>query len=463
MGYLILLFRRRQGALGRFRTPAPLPDGQEQAWLEQYLLPLRAEEVGAMWDRTIGPPEVAALIARWVAEGKVRSRVEESSGFLGLGKERILHLELIAGRDAFTGYELTLLNKFFFRGDTTDTKRLREYYKGSGFDPAGALREGLESRLASRPGWQEKANPAPDWKPTGLLFLAGLGCLVADFFVGTEAAFFSGFFFFFPLIPTYIIAAIVASVQRKRVQKVQRGMFWVAPPAGPLLGWVGLFAVSSPMEMDPTMSWSPGYFALLGYGLLAIGIIRSVFNIASSRESEEGVSLRRWLASARNYFAGELRREKSAVLRRDVPLPDGLRARPQRRRLVPRLRRGRRHGDADGSALPERRRLFGWWFLGRRRRFHRRRRAVRRRRRQRQLGGGGHLGGQRRGRSVEQLLERRLLGRQLVRRRQRRRLVGKPFSHRRPEISPIGHARLPLKGGATFVSPCGYAFIPTGW
>lgn len=310
MAYLLSGFLNRQRELGRFQALPALPAGQEKEWVEQNLLRLRAEEVGAFWDRKIGPPEVAALIARWVAEGKVASRVEEKPQFFGLGKERTLHLELLVARESFEAYERPVLEAFFFEGRHTDTRKLREYYKRSGFDPASQLRQGLEERLASRVGWEEKAERAPAKKPTLLLFLAGMVCLLGDFLVDVEAAFLSGFFFFFPLIPIYIVPAIIAFVSRARVDKLRRRILIFSLPPWLYLPWLGLFTLVAPMEMDRGFEWSPGYLATLGYALLVAGIYRSVLNMASSRESREGIASRKWLGAARAYLERELRREQ---------------------------------------------------------------------------------------------------------------------------------------------------------
>lgn len=310
--YLLRAFVKRQGELGRFAALPSLPAGQEPAWLEQNLLSLRAEEVGAFWDRKVGPPEVAALIARWVAEGKLQSRVEEKAGgAFGFGKERILHLELLVGKNSFEPYERQLLDELFFDSRTRiDTKAIQTYYKDTGFDPAGTLRQGLEDRLAARPGWEEKKERAPARKPTALLFLAGIATLFADFLFDTEGAFFSAFFFFVPLIVIYVISAIVGVMFRSQTSRLGLGTFLISlMPAGYLL-LLTLFALSGPIEMDQTFSWSPSYLTLVGYGLLLLSIYRSVLNIASSRETRDGIAWRRWLAAARQYLAAELRREQ---------------------------------------------------------------------------------------------------------------------------------------------------------
>lgn len=309
--YLLRDFVRRQRELGRFDQLPPLPAGQEGEWLERNLLGLRPEEVGAFWDRKVGPPEVAALIARWVAEGKMGSRLEETPGFLGLGGERILHLELLVGREVFEPYERQLVDQFFFGGrNQVDTKSLRAHYKSTGFDPASSLRLGLEARLDSRPGWEEKKERAPAKLPTLLLFLTGFASLFADFVIGVEAAFFSGFFFFLPLIPLYIISSIVGYSWRSRVDRLWRGLFWMSLlPLGYFL-LLGLLVMSGPVQVDRALQWSPGYLAVLGYGILLLAIYRSVLNMASSREKREGIATRKELGAARQYLARELSRQQ---------------------------------------------------------------------------------------------------------------------------------------------------------
>ena len=65
-------------------------------WLHENLLSWKAEEAGAAWDDRVEAPEVAALLARLVTEGKIASRVESKSGFLS--KKQVLHLTLEAPR-----------------------------------------------------------------------------------------------------------------------------------------------------------------------------------------------------------------------------------------------------------------------------------------------------------------------------------------------------------------------------
>src|SRR5690606_23105477 len=106
-----------------------------------------AEVIGAAWDRSVGAPEVAALLARLVQEGKLSSRVEPG------GRRPVLHLRRIVPFEAFPGYERELISGLFFDGrEETDTEAIREHYRKQGFDPASTIRAPLNARLKVLPG-----------------------------------------------------------------------------------------------------------------------------------------------------------------------------------------------------------------------------------------------------------------------------------------------------------------------
>lgn len=309
MVYLWRDFRQKQAAIGRFDPLPTLPPGEEIAWILRF----RPEEIGALWDRSVGPPEVAALMARWVSEGKLRTRVEEAPVFLGFGKKTILHLELLVDRDSnFVSHEYLLINGFFFGGRTqVNTEEIRKHYKNSGFDPAGLIRKGLEDRLEAHPEWKEKATRAPAKKPTLLLVLAGFVGLFLSLVVDVEATIFS-LPLIFLFIPVYAISAIAALMNRGAIEKVGLRIGLISIP--PILFFLAMSiqVLVSPIVVDPTFSYSPGYFVVLGFGLLLLGVYRSVLNIASSRESREGIGTRKWLAAARRYLQHQLSQESPA-------------------------------------------------------------------------------------------------------------------------------------------------------
>ena len=182
-GFWLLLFARglswyrHEQRLGRFLSV----DGPvDRAWLDRHVFSLPPEVVGAAWDRSTGAAEVAAVIARLVQEGKLVSRVEQP-GFRLFGRTfrspagPVLHLTLRSEREAFKGYERQLINGLFIDGDTTDTRRVRAYYrrKEKSFDPVDKLRWPLADRVGRLTG--DAVRPLTwSWMPVAVLFAAGL-------------------------------------------------------------------------------------------------------------------------------------------------------------------------------------------------------------------------------------------------------------------------------------------------
>ncbi|HWN45444.1 MAG TPA: hypothetical protein VNW71_24675, partial [Thermoanaerobaculia bacterium] len=131
-----VLFRQEEAKRGRFE-PLPGPREWDETWLRENVLDLRPEEVGALWDRQTGAPEVAAVLARMVAEGKLESWVTPGFNLLGIAfSPGVLHLRLKVQRFQLAGYELKLVDKLFLDADETDTKKVRQHYKSTGFDPS---------------------------------------------------------------------------------------------------------------------------------------------------------------------------------------------------------------------------------------------------------------------------------------------------------------------------------------
>ena len=88
---------------------------------------------------------MTAVIARLVTEGKIKSRIESKPTFFG--KREVLHLELLTDAESLTGYEGKLVKALFFGGRTTDTDRIKEHYKKTGFDPVGPIRAPLQAAV----------------------------------------------------------------------------------------------------------------------------------------------------------------------------------------------------------------------------------------------------------------------------------------------------------------------------
>ncbi len=93
VGIVVMLrsFLRRESDLGSLE-PAAAPADFDPDWLDEHVFAWPPEVAGALWDESVGAPEVAALIARWVAEGKVESEVVETSGLFGRDVLRLTRL-----------------------------------------------------------------------------------------------------------------------------------------------------------------------------------------------------------------------------------------------------------------------------------------------------------------------------------------------------------------------------------
>ena len=279
-------WRRRETALGRF---APLTDPEKinQAWLEEHLLSLKPEEVGALWDEKIGPPEVAAVLARLSAEKKIAT---EASG-------KTLTMRLLVPAGDFDGYDRQLVEALFFGGrKQTDTDEIKKHYKSRGFDPASKIRPGLEKELEKRGEFRDKS-PAPSPWPAVILLAGAMLC--HGYAVLTDAEELGqaiGTVITFGLL--FAIGAGFAWAFRKRVQRLDA--------ASPLILWVPalIFAFA---WLGTRGSVRTNLVVVVGTMLLRLAVIVGLFDLAKTRSGPRRIARRKELASARAYFQRELK------------------------------------------------------------------------------------------------------------------------------------------------------------
>ena len=147
-----------------------------RGWLEENILSVPAEVIGAAWDEKVGAPEVAAVIARLQAEGGLETRVGRAPR-VG-APEMTLTLKVPLGD--FEGYEHDLLRALFAGGarDETSTQAIRERYKSEASRPldhparCGQGRRGIRrSRRPAKPSWLP--GTILFWGGAALLFLGG--------------------------------------------------------------------------------------------------------------------------------------------------------------------------------------------------------------------------------------------------------------------------------------------------
>ncbi len=307
---LYLDFRRGERATGRYDRPS-VPPGIDRPWLEQSLFDLLPEEVGGLWERRVGAPEVAALLASWESEGKIASEVEPARGFFQRDK---LTLRLVADRDEFTGYEAALVKKLFFGGRTeTDTEAIRERYRKTGFDPAGTIRSGINRRLKKL--YPTRRRPEGDRRAvTAGLWLAFLALMAVAAVLRPLPTLHLAGLLIPPLVVLYLLFGLIpATAARLRVLDFfPFALLFLVP------GLLFLAVMAALVFFDrwlPGVAFEPqpGVWASAALAALAVGVWSSLLNNARTRETPEGVRKRQLLTAARRLLAAELRRERPAL------------------------------------------------------------------------------------------------------------------------------------------------------
>jgi uncharacterized membrane protein YgcG len=290
--FLIRLIRRDQ-ALGRFGAAPASP--VDRAWLEANVLTLTPEVVGAAWDRNVGSAEVAALLARLTAEGKLASEVKTEGNWFYRRSD--LHLRLLVPREELAGYERALVNALFGKADTTDTQSLRRRYRSTGFDPASKIRQGVEAQLNRLRGFAT-GSPKPSWRPTAILVLAGSAVLLLAFFLQPQER---GPILatFFGLSVSWLLLGLPAALRG------QGKLSWPVLPA--FFGLLSMALLAFGIFLLGGAKGAP-WLALGGALLLALGLARATFNLFSTRESAESLARRRELVRARDYLQRELKK-----------------------------------------------------------------------------------------------------------------------------------------------------------
>lgn len=310
MAWLYTVFQQRERALGRF-APVPAPERPDPEWLEENLLRYRPEEIGALWDRKVESPEVAATLARLVAEKKLESEVVPRRWWLG---RDVLRLRRVADLHEFADYERDLVSKLFFDGRTeVDTGEIRRHYKSKGFDPAGLIREQLEKRLNKRPELRGKTKP-PSARRTLHLALATLALFGLDLLAEWQQGLVVGLLTLFGFFWLCLFGILGAISWRHRVEHLGRGSLRFLLPASALVLYCALVVFYPEWFYEAgRLLLRPGLFGCLALALAPVAAFSSMVNQAASRETAEVIRRRRELAGVRRWLADELRRPEPAL------------------------------------------------------------------------------------------------------------------------------------------------------
>lgn len=277
-------------------------------WLEKELFVYKPEVVGATWDKTTSTAEVAAVLARLMQEGRMESWMEPYRlPFFNLripGMAPVLHLKLLQPRRSFLGYEQKLIKGLFVGNSmTTSTKTIREYYqeKQKTFDPVARIQEPLQKQMKKLT--DEGKNPLVMlWMPT--VVFAGLGffLLLINAFLHQDEFVALQLLGIFMMAFSWIGGIINALRYRQSVVSLGWRLFFVLFAVGCVFAGF-LFFLLLPAST----------LLLLGLFFMAAAGISNIINLASSRESADGLALRRRFAAARNYFKQELARAEPDI------------------------------------------------------------------------------------------------------------------------------------------------------
>jgi hypothetical protein len=288
----LALFWRRERASGRLE-PLPPAGAIDERWLNEHVLSVPAEVVGAVWDRSIGPPEVAATLARLEAEGKIETWANATA-------PSRRHLRLKVAPTALRGHERLLLDALLLGGTETDTDAIQRHYATSGFDPVQVIDDMLEQEVRQVLG-RDRRPPILPGVVIGILLLAGIGGLVRALVAAGDAL---PLLWAAVLLVPFLVGLVCAHVWRVRVG----GGSWTAAgflvPAAVLVAAV-LLAARWGVGADP--------LALAGLGAIAIAMVEGLLAMAATRESPAAMRVRKRLAAAERHLRRALRERSTAI------------------------------------------------------------------------------------------------------------------------------------------------------
>ncbi len=286
-------FWRREKAIGRF-VPLSDPASIDRRWLDEHVFAFPPEVVGAAWDDRTAGAEVAAVIARLAQEGKLRSRVE---------KHDELVLTLLRPRESFEGYEAALVKSLFIDGDTTSTSKIKAFYKKTGFDPVSKIRGPLERLIGKTAG--VNSAPTVDRTWTAILAVAGVALLVLGGLTGALNIL-GGLVAGCLILALYLAGLFGAIDYRRRLSNLGALSVEFVPAI--------LLILAVPAILLVRMTGFRFHALMLGGLVVAsLAAVRSILNLAKSRDAGDRLELRRRLTAAREYFARELRRPTPAL------------------------------------------------------------------------------------------------------------------------------------------------------
>jgi hypothetical protein len=289
---LLLRHARARGQL----APLPDPARVDDAFLREHVLSRPPEVIGAAFDDAVGTPEVAAVLARLSAEGKLEARVVRGRRILGLrlGHD-VVRLALRVERGAFTGHERSLVDALFVDGDTIDTNRLEAHYRDEGFDPADRIRSALERAVrALAPRGAPVVGVVP-WFAAAALLVVGVLLAIRGGDGPPVILSVHGV-----VLPLVTVVAVSARLRRSATRVIGKGLALLAVVAA----WAGgvLWLAAGGFHSDSWWILAHAFFWAAGVMVAAA--------LARTPLGADEMALRKHLAAARAHLERELARER---------------------------------------------------------------------------------------------------------------------------------------------------------
>jgi uncharacterized membrane protein YgcG len=296
---LLVGFVQGEKAKGRL-FGAPPDHAVERSWLDTHLFSLPPEVVGAVWDRAIGSPEVAAVLARLVAEGKLDSEVTETDA---QGKPKEMRLARRVPLDELDADDRPLVEGLLYDGrETVTTGELRSHYRSTGFQPASLVRPAITEKRDAVLG--PTPSPRTQLKVACLGIVAALGVFVGilGFVVVTGSPTLvpaiGGLFF------TGTVSLVVALLARDKIFHLGR---WTVGMLAPAAFFV-LFAALQ-ILLPPDLGGPRNLVELFVLAVLAVAVWWAPLAAARSQESPRSIDIRKQFTRARRHLERELLRE----------------------------------------------------------------------------------------------------------------------------------------------------------
>jgi uncharacterized membrane protein YgcG len=293
IGMIAWIFAREH-RYGRF---APLQAQIDEAWIREHILSHPADVVAAAWDNHVESAEVVALIARLVAEGRLKSDTKKKS----------MALHLLVKRDELDGYERALVDALF-PGDSTytSTEIVKRHYRKTGFDPSDVIRDGLTARAAEilPPGRMPWIVP---YVATAL-YVGGAVLLAREWMNGRIGDMVAALFII-GMLPLILVA-------RRNGLRFRANIQW-----GPMKALASLLPGISAIVIGALYLWRwadagevPATNSLAaGIVLVTMAVLYAGIGGLKSTQHRAALAFRKKLASGREYFIRELAKAQPAL------------------------------------------------------------------------------------------------------------------------------------------------------